>query len=173
MKLWGRLLILDFLNRYFLFYSVLLFSDPLIFFLFILFCSCSFFFQVFPYSQQTLHNIVETAPETWEGGMYDEKSDVFSFSIILWRLFGSRAQYEPTGVVEGARGEAKNNKQMNDENDEEFDYLKVDRKHVPPPKQRDMIRKVCISFFFPNLFLFFFFSLCFLLFLIVFSFSSF
>jgi hypothetical protein len=84
--------------------------------------------------------------------MYDEKSDIFSFAVILWRLFGSRAQYEP----QHANGVAENGKKtdkgapssLNDEDDEEFDFLKVDGKHVPPPKQRELIRKV-LSISFP------------------------
>eukprot|EP00026_Physarum_polycephalum_P000536 Phypoly_transcript_00537.p1 GENE.Phypoly_transcript_00537~~Phypoly_transcript_00537.p1 ORF type:complete len:1451 (+),score=177.67 Phypoly_transcript_00537:50-4354(+) len=51
--------------------------------------------QQSPFSVQILGNLVETAPETWgdegltKGAMYDERSDVFSYAIILWRLFGS------------------------------------------------------------------------------------
>jgi len=74
--------------------------------------------------------------------MYDEKSDVFSFAVILWRLFGSRAQYDPPA----ANGKGTAGEKINDEDDEEFDYLKVDGKHVPPPKQREMIRKVFLIF---------------------------
>eukprot|EP00026_Physarum_polycephalum_P000182 Phypoly_transcript_00182.p1 GENE.Phypoly_transcript_00182~~Phypoly_transcript_00182.p1 ORF type:complete len:2033 (+),score=208.26 Phypoly_transcript_00182:30-6101(+) len=89
--------------------------------------------QLFPFSQQTLHNIMETAPETWEGNSYDEKSDVFSFAIILWRLFGSKAQ-------NGALVESQ--VQGEDEIDEsEHEYLKKHGKFFPPPKQRDVIRK--------------------------------
>eukprot|EP00026_Physarum_polycephalum_P002251 Phypoly_transcript_02256.p1 GENE.Phypoly_transcript_02256~~Phypoly_transcript_02256.p1 ORF type:complete len:947 (+),score=114.19 Phypoly_transcript_02256:323-2842(+) len=49
--------------------------------------------QVFPFSVKVLGNIAETAPETWgdegmtKGATYDERSDVFSFAILLWRLF--------------------------------------------------------------------------------------
>ena len=50
--------------------------------------------KVAPYCIVALNNFNETAPETWgdfynlKGSTsYDEKSDIFSFSIILWRLF--------------------------------------------------------------------------------------
>jgi hypothetical protein len=48
-----------------------------------------------------LGNLIETAPETWgdegtvKGAMYDEWSDVFSFIIILWRLFGAPPKTPP------------------------------------------------------------------------------
>lgn len=47
-------------------------------------------------------NIIETAPETWgdcynirESTFYDEKSDVFSYAIILWRLFVELPSFYP------------------------------------------------------------------------------
>lgn len=50
--------------------------------------------KVAPYCVLALRNFCETAPETWgdyynlcESTSYDEKADVFSFGIILWRLF--------------------------------------------------------------------------------------
>lgn len=50
--------------------------------------------QVAPYCVTVLANYEETAPETW-GDIYnlrncvsyDERSDIFSFGSILWRLF--------------------------------------------------------------------------------------
>jgi hypothetical protein len=86
--------------------------------------------QVFPFSQRTLHNFIETAPETWgDTSFYDEKSDVFSFAVILWRLFGSKSHYEQT-VQE----------------DEEYTFLQVNGRFAPPPKQREIIIKVCRHF---------------------------
>lgn len=81
---------------------------------------------MFPYSNKTLYNLLETAPETWDGGNYDEKADVFSFSIILWRLFGSSSQYCAS----------------HEDLDREFWYLQKNGKFIPPPKQREVIRKV-------------------------------
>lgn len=74
--------------------------------------------QVFPFSRQVLQNITETAPETWTGSHYDEKSDIFSFAIILWRLFGSAGQ------------------------ETEYHFLQQDGRFLPPPKQRELIQKV-------------------------------
>jgi hypothetical protein len=48
-----------------------------------------------------LGNLIETAPETWgdegavKGAMYDERYDVFSFAMILWRLFGAPPKTPP------------------------------------------------------------------------------
>jgi hypothetical protein len=96
--------------------------------------------QVFPFSQQTLHNIMETAPETWEGGNYDEQSDVFSFAIILWRLFGSKAQNETNNQPES---ESPDTTMPGDDIDKtECAYLKEGGRFFPPPKQRSEIRKV-------------------------------
>lgn len=173
---------------------------------------------MFPFSQLALYNIMETAPETWEGGVYDEKSDVFSYAIILWRLFGSIIQNKgrvlsqevintnnnnnnngrgkkgrgvrgsaakPLGRVRGSiflemenakRQSVENAKRYsrfvvnyntakksgagaaaveeelkqleekkNAEDDDivdEFKYLKEDGKYLPPPLQREAIRKV-------------------------------
>jgi hypothetical protein len=41
-----------------------------------------------------LFNFAETAPETWgetaiKAANYTEKADIFSYAIILWRLFGN------------------------------------------------------------------------------------
>jgi hypothetical protein len=47
-----------------------------------------------PFSKQPLLNLIETAPETWGESFYTENSDVFSFAIILWNLFGAKLQYE-------------------------------------------------------------------------------
>ena len=55
--------------------------------------------RVFPYCVVVLGNVEETAPETWGDGSnlkqattYNEKADIFSFGIIMWRLFvGSRS----------------------------------------------------------------------------------
>lgn len=48
---------------------------------------------VAPHCVVILNNFVETAPETWgdmhnlcNTAVYDEKADIFSFAIILWRL---------------------------------------------------------------------------------------
>lgn len=50
--------------------------------------------HVSPFCVQILANTEETAPETWgdyyslrNTVRYDEKSDIFSYAIILWRLF--------------------------------------------------------------------------------------
>jgi hypothetical protein len=57
--------------------------------------------QIFPFSNQILGNLIETAPETWgdeghtKGAMYDERSDVFSYAIILWRIFGVTPSIAP------------------------------------------------------------------------------
>jgi hypothetical protein len=40
-----------------------------------------------------LVNVFDTAPETWGDSHYDEKSDVFSFAIIIYDLFGSSENY--------------------------------------------------------------------------------
>jgi hypothetical protein len=46
-------------------------------------------------SHKKFSNFVETAPETWgDNPGYDERVDVYSFGVILWRLFGSKLQYE-------------------------------------------------------------------------------
>lgn len=139
---------------------------------------------------------METAPETWEGGVYDEKSDVFSYAIILWRLFGSIAQNKgrvksaeekaeiklgsrgsvtkPLGRVRGsiflemqeAKRESKReskrlskfvanytvkkksgvNGAAGEDGDfvDEFSYLKEQGKYLPPPLQREAIRKVLL-----------------------------
>ncbi len=79
---------------------------------------------MFPFSSLTLHNITETAPETWEGGYYDEKSDVFSFSVILWRLFSSEDNHGLSTL------------------EDPYEFLKENGKPMPPPKQREVIRKV-------------------------------
>jgi hypothetical protein len=79
---------------------------------------------------------METAPETWEGDPYDEKSDVFSYAIILWRLFGTKAQ-------NGALIASPNDEDDIDES--EHEYLKENGKYLPPPKQREIIRKVPLS----------------------------
>jgi hypothetical protein len=50
-----------------------------------------------PHLHQTLFNITETAPETWGEGFYDEKSDIFSFAIVLWRLFGTKSSNSDKG----------------------------------------------------------------------------
>ena len=52
--------------------------------------------KVAPHCVVVLNNFCETAPETWGdlynlcgSASYDEKADVFSYAIILWRLFYS------------------------------------------------------------------------------------
>lgn len=92
---------------------------------------------MFPFSQQTLHNTLETAPETWEGGLYDEKSDVFSFAMILWRLFATKFQNEDNYVPQGD-GDAE------DIDETDFEYLKENGRFFPPPKQREAIRQVLV-----------------------------
>lgn len=60
--------------------------------------------QVFPYSQQPLLCFTETAPETWgDVRYYDEKSDIFSFAVILWRLFGAISNYKDTNGTQSER----------------------------------------------------------------------
>lgn len=88
--------------------------------------------QVFPFSQQTLHNITETAPETWDAnGFYDEKSDLFSFAVILWRVFGSKSQYTE-----------RKDDSPDDDGDDEYAFLRENGRPLPPPRQREIIKKV-------------------------------
>ena len=75
-------------------------------------------------SKKVLHNFSETAPETWDGGIYDEKSDVFSFAVIMWRLFASSQQCD------------------NENNTDDYAFLKKDGKWLPTPVQREVIGKV-------------------------------
>jgi hypothetical protein len=102
--------------------------------------------QVFPFSQQSLHNITETAPETWDGGFYDEMSDVFSFAIILWRLFGSKKQNKgyQEEKRETKRAEPTDHESTKGEDDggDEYAFLQENGKFLPPPRQREAIRKV-------------------------------
>ena len=48
---------------------------------------------MYPFATKKLFNFAETAPETWgersiKVASYTEKADIFSYAIILWRLFG-------------------------------------------------------------------------------------
>lgn len=110
------------------------------------------FVKVFPFSQHTLHNILETAPETWEGESYDEKSDVFSFAMILWRLFATKFQNEDSCLPQGDDPDDN----VEDIDDSEYAYLQENGKFFPPPKQRETIRNVLVIYcyliqFFKNL----------------------
>lgn len=67
--------------------------------------------HVSPFCNNILGNIEETAPETWGDSFilrstvfYDEKSDVFSFSMILWRLFVGLNSTDPEGSPYSLRG---------------------------------------------------------------------
>jgi hypothetical protein len=100
---------------------------------------------VFSFSQQTLHNIFETAPETWDGGPYDEKSDVFSFAVILWQLFGTKAQNEIDSTEYQDSGDPTTVDLNTSEDEGEYEYLKENGRYVPPPQQREIIRKVPLS----------------------------
>ncbi len=80
-------------------------------------------YQLFPHAVKPLESITETAPETWDGGNYDEKSDVYSFSIILWRLFGS----DPTR--------------------DHFEFLKENGRLGPGLRQQQLIRKVFLHLY--------------------------
>lgn len=80
-----------------------------------------------------MQNFTETAPETWEGGYYDEKADIFSFGIILWSLFGSTQQNRDTESI----GEI-----IESVTHEESAYLRSRDKILPPFQQREIIRKV-------------------------------
>lgn len=58
--------------------------------------------HVSPFCVTVLGNYDETAPETWGdfynlrcAVLYDEKSDIFSFAMILWRLFVGLHQQDP------------------------------------------------------------------------------
>lgn len=82
-----------------------------------------------------MQNFTETAPETWEGGYYDEKADIFSFGIILWSLFGSTQQNRDTESI----GEI-----IESVTHEESAYLRSRDKILPPFQQREIIRKVTI-----------------------------
>lgn len=73
--------------------------------------------QVSPFCVNILGNFEETAPETWgdyfnlrNAVSYDEKSDIFSFAIILWRLFVGQlsrgSPYKSSGPI--LRQEIKN-----------------------------------------------------------------
>jgi hypothetical protein len=49
--------------------------------------------QMYPFASRHLCNFAETAPETWgetalKTAFYTEKSDIFSYAIILWVIFG-------------------------------------------------------------------------------------
>ena len=91
--------------------------------------------QIFQLSHQELHNLTETAPETWADSChYDEKSDVFSFAVILWRLFGSKLQ--------GKKARKLTVTEEEEEADEELDFLKVKGRLGPVSQQREIIRKV-------------------------------
>ena len=88
---------------------------------------------MFQFSKQELHNITETAPETWvDSCFYNEKSDVFSFAVILWRLFGDKLQYKRARQLAVTK----------EEEDEQFDFLKIEGRFGPQPQQREIIRKV-------------------------------
>ena len=87
---------------------------------------------MFPFGQQELHNITETAPETWgDVGFYDERSDIFSFAVILWRLFGSSTLYTEN---------------YNASESEDYAFVMENGRMFPPPRIREVIRKVCLSF---------------------------
>ena len=116
---------------------------------------------MFAFAQLPLHNINETAPETWDGGLYNEKSDVFSFGMMLWRLFGSARQNRKTSILDPLPAPRPPLYRqdpfaaippMNDEEEVEFDHLKVNGRSVHPVNQRAIIRKVlsrsCYSIFF-------------------------
>jgi hypothetical protein len=105
---------------------------------------------VFTFSQQNLHNIVETAPETWNGGHYDEKSDVFSFAVILWRLFGAKAQNEIDSTKPQDSGDNAAVDLKTSEDEREYEYLKENGRYVPPPQQREIIRKVLLPVYIFN-----------------------
>lgn len=95
-------------------------------------CLCwqCYFQKVFPVLQHRLYSITETAPETWgDVCFYDEKSDVFSFAVVLWRLFGSKLRYMQTYTQE--------------DEDDEFSFLKYNGKFGTHLKQREIIRNVC------------------------------
>ena len=82
---------------------------------------------------------METAPETWEGGHYDERSDLFSFGVILWRLFGTNAQNQPPNPLGGGPVLVS---AVDDIDEIEIEYLRQNGRDVPPPQQREAIRKV-------------------------------
>eukprot|EP00026_Physarum_polycephalum_P002635 Phypoly_transcript_02643.p1 GENE.Phypoly_transcript_02643~~Phypoly_transcript_02643.p1 ORF type:complete len:891 (+),score=95.14 Phypoly_transcript_02643:341-2674(+) len=113
-------------------------------------------------SPQVFHSahphITETAPETWgDTGSYDQRSDVFSFSIILWHLFGASNLYKTaknfpeserkkrSGRSELQNSQIKKEKGSRDlakcEKPEEFAFLMENGKFLPLPRQREVIRK--------------------------------
>ena len=86
--------------------------------------------------------------------MYDEKSDVFSFAVIMWRLFGSKqqnkdegdSQPQPQQHVQNGTNDAQEAKEQRAFHEEESAFLKVNNKVPPPPAQREIIRMVSASF---------------------------
>ena len=60
---------------------------------------------------------------------------MFSFAVILWRLFGSRSQYKQAEEIDA--------KHFMNEVGGDYDFLKELGKIAPPARQRDIIRKVC------------------------------
>lgn len=87
-------------------------------------------FFLITFVKQT-ESLSDTAPETWDGGMYSEKADVFSLGLILWQLFGSARQNRK--VITSRFPE-----------DNDYNYLKLNGKFLLPILQRDIIRKVCV-----------------------------
>jgi hypothetical protein len=79
-------------------------------------------------------NLLENAPEIFgdpDSGFYDEKSDIFSFAMVLYQLFGSSTLYQDN---------------TNDSEGEDYADFMENGRLLPPRQIIEAIRNVCHYF---------------------------
>lgn len=82
------------------------------------------------------------APEILKGGQYDEKSDIYSFGLLLYLIFSGLPPYD--GLPEDQMMEQKNNSSYSIDNDDVPDFIidLTDKCTNPDPAKRPLISEV-------------------------------